>query len=410
MSEPVAESPRETPLTSDEPPVAELSVAEPPVADEERLARVRLSLVPGIGPLLAQALLDRFETAAAVFRHAAPQWREVPGIGPKLVAALEQSTPETAQKELARCRRANVRVLIPPDADYPSQLLAMPDAPGVLSMRGQLTAADEVAVALVGSRKSTLYGQQMAERLARGLAAAGVTVVSGLARGIDAAAHRGALAAGGRTLAVVAGGLARLYPPEHRDLARAIVEAGAVLTESPLDREPTRGLFPQRNRIISGLCLGVVIVEATRRSGALHTARHAHEQNREVMAVPGHVTDLSSEGCHDLLRDGATLVRHVDDILEALGPLPLPSERPASADEPARTVLGPRELTLSDQERRVLEAVPQQPTPRDDVVAVLAGDVDAPVPEPQVLATLMVLEMRRFVATQPGGFVQRVPG
>ncbi len=174
-----------------------------------------------------------------------------------------------------------------------------------------------------------------------------MTVISGLARGIDAAAHRGALAGGGRTFAVCANGLAHVYPPEHGPLAEEIVGQGAVLSESPLERGPTRGIFPQRNRIISGLSLGVIIVEASRNSGALHTARHAMEQGREVFAVPGRVDSLASQGCHDLIRDGVTLVRDVDDVLESLGPLMSPVQVSA-----ADTVLAPRELSLNEQERR----------------------------------------------------------
>ena len=376
--------------------------------DEERLATVRLAMTPGVGPLIARSLLDRFGTAAAVFRGHDASWREVSGVGAKVARALgDASTEAAAHRELARCRQSDVQILTAHDDGYPALLREIPDAPLMLSMRGEITAQDGLAVALVGSRTCTLYGRQSAERLARGLARAGITVISGLARGIDAAAHRGALDAGGRTIAVTAGGLARLYPPEHVDLARDIVAAGAVLTESPLDREPTRGLFPQRNRIISGLSQAIVVVEATRKSGALHTARHAKEQDRDVFAVPGHITDPTSEGCHDLLRDGAMLVRDVDDILEALGPLAEPI-RTSAGDETtvSTTTLGARERTLSELEQTVLQAVPQQPTHTDEVMQSL-GESLTPS---QVVSTLTVLEMRRFVQRHPGGFVVRVPG
>lgn len=381
--------------------------ATEPCVDADRLAAVRLALVPGVGPLIARNLLDRFGSAAAVFEQSIGQLQETPQVGAKVARAIiDPSTRVAAQRELARCRQSGVEILIAADDGYPDLLAAIPDAPLMLSMRGQITAADGIAVGLVGSRTCTLYGRQTADRIARGLALAGVTVISGLARGIDAAAHRGALEAGGRTLAVTAGGLARLYPPEHVDLARDIVAHGAVLTESPLDREPTRGLFPQRNRIISGLSQAIVVIEATRKSGALHTARHAKEQDRDVFAVPGPIDNPSSEGCHDLLRDGAMLVRGVDDILEALGPLPEPIATTTDAGQ-TQTTLGGRELTLSDQERSVLQAVPQQPTHTDTVVAELSAAGFTPS---QVLATLTVLEMRRFVQRHPGGYVQRVPG
>ncbi len=230
---------------------------------------------------------------------------------------------------------------------FPEMLAEIPDPPGLLYVRGDFVERDAMAVAIVGARHCTPYGLRIAEKLGASLARVGLTVVSGLARGIDAAAHRGALCAGGRTIAVLANGLAQIYPPEHEGLAREVAAAGAIVTESAMLQEPLAGLFPQRNRIISGLSLGVVIVEATPRSGSLATARHAMEQNREVFAVPGPVDSLASVGCHRLIRDGARLVETVDDILEELGPLV--REVRTAPDEPA--VRRPAELTLSDQER-----------------------------------------------------------
>ena len=212
-----------------------------------------------------------------------------------------------------------------------------------LRPRGRSSRRDALAVAIVGSRKCTPYGLRIAERLGHSLGRVGLTVVSGLARGIDAAAHRGALEAGGRTIAVLANGLAEVYPPEHEGLAREVAASGAVISELPMRQEPLAGLFPQRNRIISGLSLGVVVVEATPRSGSLSTARHAMEQNREVFAVPGPVDSLASRGCHRLIRDGARLVETVDDILEELGPL-VREVRPSADATPVRH---PAELALS---------------------------------------------------------------
>ena len=185
--------------------------------------------------------------------------------------------------------------------------------------QGTLIEADALAIGVVGSRHCTAYGRQQAHRLAQALARCGITVVSGLARGIDAQAHQGALEAGGRTIAVCATGLNIVYPPEHVELAASITRQGCLLTESPMEQAPKSGLFPQRNRIISGLSLGVVLIEAGRSSGALHTARHAMEQNREVFAMPGRVDSEASLGCLDLIRDGATLIRDVDDVFERTG-------------------------------------------------------------------------------------------
>jgi DNA processing protein len=283
------------------------------------------------------------------------------------------------------------------DAAYPPALGRICDPPGVLFCRGKIEARDELAVALVGSRRCTVYGRQQAERLAGALARAGLTIVSGLARGIDAAAHRGALEAGGRTIAVLGTGLANIYPPEHAELAQAIAQQGAVLAEVPLDTAPLPGLFPQRNRIIAGLSLGVVVVEAARSSGALHTVRHAVEQGREVFAVPGRIDSLASEGCHDVLRDGATLVRHVDDILQGLGPLVAPVR--SGGDQAVHTA---RELLLDDQERRILNLVPIDPVHVDEILR------EAGIEPSRALATLTVLEMRRLVRRLPGSQYCRI--
>ncbi|MBX3435966.1 MAG: DNA-processing protein DprA [Planctomycetaceae bacterium] len=364
---------------------------------DERLDLLRLNLVPGIGPRTQTLLLERFGTAARVFQASGPELLQVDGIGPKLSAAITAArTSEAANRELDRCRDANVTLRYRGTPDYPKLLATMCDAPRVLYCRGELLPQDELSIALVGSRRCTLYGRQQAERLAGALARAGMTIVSGLARGIDAAAHRGALAARGRTLAVCATGLSKLYPPEHKDLAREIVASGAVLSESPLDRGPSRGIFPQRNRIISGLSLGVIIVEASRQSGALHTARHAMEQGREVFAVPGRIDSLASAGCHDLIRDGATLIRDPDDVLAELGPLLEPVAR--GTDD---VVLSPRELALDDQEREVLNLLSQDPQHVDQVIA--AGGLEPS----RVLSTLTVLEMRRMVHRLPGGMYVR---
>lgn len=368
------------------------------MTDDEKRELLRLNLVPGIGPRVQSLLLSRFETASEVFRAPGDQLLQIEGIGPKLSAAISEArNSDAAEKEWERCERSSITLLIRGTDEYPSMLAETCDAPAVLYCRGDLMPQDELAVGIVGSRRCTLYGRQQAERLAAALARAGMTIVSGLARGIDAAAHRGALAAGGRTLAVCATGLAKLYPPEHTDLAREIVAAGAVLSESPLDRGPSRGIFPQRNRIISGLSLGVIIIEATRKSGALHTSRHAMEQGREVFAVPGRIDSLASEGCHDLLRDGVTLVRDADDVLEELGPLLKPVKR--SEEDVVQT---PRELALSDQEREVLNLLTHEPQHIDEVVA--SGSLEAS----RVISTLTVLEMRRLVHRMPGGMVVRV--
>jgi DNA processing protein len=254
-----------------------------------------------------------------------------------------------------------------------------------------------MAVAIVGSRHATQYGLAQAERLAGSLARAGLTIVSGLARGIDGAAHRGAMAAGGRTIAVLGSGLLNIYPPEHRELAKEVAAHGAVMSESPPRAEPLAGVFPQRNRIISGLSLGVIVIEAAVSSGALITARHAAEQGREVFAVPGRVDSRMSHGCHRLIRDGAKLVETADDVLEELSPLAVATTRPNG-----ETIQHPAELLLNEVEQQVLSAIDHQATSIDRIVT------QSGLTPQQVLATVSVLEMRRIIRRQSGSAVMRL--
>ena len=361
--------------------------------DPDLLDLLRLTMVAGVGPKTCQTLLERFGSAGRVLDAPESSLRDVPGVGPKVAQKVARARQEVdAEAELELCRRMGVRLVAQGDDGYPPPLGEIPDPPSLLYIRGSIEPADQLAIALVGSRKCTPYGLRIAEKLATSLARVGLTVVSGLARGIDAAAHRGALLGGGRTLAVMANGLAEVYPPEHEQLALEVIASGALISESPMGQSPIAGLFPQRNRIISGLCLGVVVVEATPRSGSLSTAKHATDQNREVFAVPGPVDSLSSRGCHYLIRDGARLVETVDDILEELGPLV--REVKASPEEPA--IRHPAELSLSDQERTLLGKLDDRPVSVDELI------VGSGLTASQVMATLSVLEMRRLVRRLPG--------
>jgi DNA processing protein len=388
--------PSSDPVAKTSDPV-EAGAVDADVGDPDLLDAVRLNLIPGIGPRLQESLEAAFASPAAILRATLAELQQVDGIGPKLAAAIvEHRSAETALREIERCRQTNTRLVRKGTPEYPRMLAEICDPPRVLYCRGRLEPRDEVAVAIVGSRRCSVYGRQQAERFAAALARAGATVISGLARGIDAAAHRGALEAGGRTIAVAATGLSKVYPPEHKELAAQIAEQGGVVSEACLDQEPIAGLFPQRNRIISGMSLGVIIIEATRTSGALHTARHALEQGREVFAVPGRIDSLTSEGCHDLIRDGVPLVRGVDDVLQALGPLISPVER-----SPTDTLHTPRELSLSEQERAILNLVTVDPRLIDEVVR------DSALEPSRVLATLTVLEMKRLLRRLPGGYLIR---
>ena len=370
-------------------------IPEPPPG---LLDHVRLNLVSGIGPINQRALLRYFGSAEKVMSASLADLEQVSGIGPRLASQIHEARDfAPARWEWSTCCANDFRILLHGTDEYPTGLREMDDAPLVLYCRGRIEPRDELAVAIVGSRRCTMYGRQQAEKLGRSLAMAGVTIVSGMARGIDAAAHRGALEAGGRTIAVSATGLLEIYPPEHKDLARQIAASGAVVSENRLGQKPTGGLFPQRNRIISGLSHGVIIIEANQKSGALHTARHAYEQGREVMVLPANVDSIASVGSLNLLRAGATLIRHADDVLEALGPLAKPV-RMSETEE----VRSPRELTLSEQELAVLNLVYTTPRPVDEVLR------ESSLETSRVLATLTVLEMKRMVRRLPGGMVMRV--
>jgi DNA processing protein len=363
----------------------------------ELIDSVRLSLVSGVGPLLRKALLERFGSAAAVLAATKGELQAVDGIGPKIsariLAAHEEIDPEA---ELRLAAEHGIDVLTEDRTDYPRPLRQIHDPPGVLFRRGKPLAQDEMAVAIVGTRHATRYGLAQAERLAASLARTGFTVVSGLARGIDAAAHRGAMEAGGRTIAVLASGLLEIYPPEHSQLADEVAAAGYLVSESPPRMVPLSGAFPQRNRIISGLSVGTIVVEAADRSGALITARHAYEQGREVFAVPGPVDSRMSRGCHALIKDGAKLVESIDDVLAELGPLAENIRR-----EDGTVLSSPAELTLNEIEQQVLATIDGAPTSIDAVVQ------SSGLPVHRVLSTISVLEMRRLVRRVSGTQVVR---
>jgi DNA processing protein len=369
-------------------------------ADQQQTleASVRLSLVAGVGPRTRQALLEFFGSADKVFEAAPSDLRCVPGVGPKLARSIVDGRSDIdVAAELELCRANNVSIVSDSDAPYPKLLREIHDPPGVLYVQGQLLPEDALSIAIVGTRHATQYGLAQADRLAQGLARAGLTIVSGMARGIDAAAHRGALQAGGRTVAVLGSGVLNLYPPEHQDLAAEIAARGAVLSEAPPRSPPASGAFPQRNRIITGLSVGVIVVEAALRSGALISAEHAMEQGREVFAVPGRVDSRASRGCHRLLREGAKLVENVDDVLDELGPLVESAPR-----DDGRVIRHPAELQLNDQEQTVLNAIGEEPTNMDDVCA------GSGLPIHRVLATISVLEMRRLVRRTSGNQVCRL--
>jgi len=372
---------------------------------------VRLACVPGIGSRLRRLLLERFGTPEGVFAASPAEISSVGRISRTLAANLSSLADNaTADDVIALCRQQSVEILLEGTAAYPALLSRIDDPPGLLFVRGTLLPQDSLSVAIVGARHATAYGLKVAEQLGAALARSGYTVVSGLARGIDAAAHRGALRAGGRTIAVLGSGVLSIYPPEHADLAHEVIDSGALISELPPLTAPHEGTFPQRNRIVSGLSLGVVVVQAADRSGALITARLATEQGREVFAVPGAIDCRMSRGSHQLIRDGAKLVESVDDILEEFGPL---FETATTAD--GRAVQSAAELQLGDIERTVLDACDALAGGGTKPVALPVANpvaiddlVDATgLAASQVLATIGVLEMRRLIRRLPGSQIVR---
>jgi DNA processing protein len=364
----------------------------------ETEAALCLNLVAGIGPIVYADLVEAFGSPADVLNAAPAQLREIPGVGSKLVHAIV-TAKETVdvEQQLEICRRNEIQILDRGDAQYPERLGEIFDPPSILFCQGKMLPADNIAMAIVGTRHASNYGTKSAERLARGLSMAGFTIVSGLARGVDAAAHRGALESGGRTIAVLGGGHLNLYPPEHLDLARQICGQGAVVSESLPESSPKSGSFPRRNRIVTGLSLGVIVVEAADRSGALISARLAMEQGREVFAVPGRIDNRNSRGCHRLIRDGAKLVESVDDVLEELGPMATPTQL-----DDETTIRRPAELKLTEQESKVLNAITSEAT-QFDVIVEKTG-----IPPARVLSTISILEMRRLVRRVSGTALVRI--
>lgn len=351
-----------------------------------------LARVKGLGAVGCKKLLDRFSDARKIFAAAPAELKDIDGMhGDAIDGLLGFTAWNAVEEEIRRIDAAGVRLVRFTDESYPARLRTIADAPPFLYIKGDLRPADDRAVAIVGSRSASDYGRRVARDLARGLAALGFTVVSGMARGIDGMAHEAALSAGGRTLAVLGSGVDRAYPPEHEALYQRIGENGAVISELPIGTRPAAFNFPARNRLISGLSLGVVVVEATEKSGSLITASLAVEQGREVFAVPGEVGSSRSRGAHRLIRQGAKLVETVNDIIEEIEPqlsqrlgaaTAAPRrELPAQADGDARAVFA----LLQDQALHI-----------DDVIE------RSRLSPSKVSEVLLNLELQGFLQQLPG--------
>lgn len=364
----------------------------------EREAFIALNTIEGMGPVKARALVQSFGNIEQVFRQDVSSLQSVKGIGKVLAERLAGTdAAAAAEGELDAARRAGAKVLTPVDEGYPGSLRPLHSPPLALYIKGTYTAQDTCALGMVGSRQCTHYGKSNAHRFAYQCARAGMTVISGLARGIDEAAHRGALDAGGRTLAVLGSGMNELYPRENRMLADEIAANGAVISEYPMNRKPDRTTFPYRNRIISGLSLGILMVEAGLRSGAMHTADAAAEQGRTVFALPGRIDSPGAQGCHHLIKDGAVLVTGLQDILEELGGL-LPAPQPDRACNDAAGAQ--KTVSLSPEEKKIMEALKEGDCCIDDVCRSTGLDMS------RLGAVLLGLELRRLVKMLPGKRVE----
>ena len=361
-----------------------------------------LRAVPGIGDALLCRLVGSFGSPDAVLHASQDELTQVGGISPALAKAIRQGIRsedrQAIDRELKALERLPVQILTILDPDYPARLKAIHDPPPLLFVSGTLSEADRHAVAIVGTRHATPAGRVVTEQLSGGLAAAGLTVISGLARGIDGTAHRSALDAGGRTIAVLGCGIDRTYPPEHQSLRKKIEEQGAVLSELPLGAYPHAYHFPKRNRIISGLSLGVVVVEAAPQSGSLITARLAAEQGREVFAVPGSVQSEQSRGTNGLIKQGAKLVERVDDIIEEL----LPQMEPSfSAQMQARRTALTRQVqssvpVLEHDEAALYAALSTEPVHIDELISKTG------LPAASVSGLLLSLELKGAIRQLPG--------
>ena len=361
------------------------------MTEAERLGRLRLARTPGVGPLTYRKPLARFPSAADAIAAL-----------PDLSRAGGKETPvaslASVEKELARLDKLGGRLLVLDEPDYPELLAMLQDAPSAISVLGDVAALSARSVGVVGARNASANGQRMAELLAADLALAGLVVVSGLARGVDAAAHEGAMHTG-RTIACVAGGLDQPYPPEHGELQYRIARNGAVVAEAPLGTAPQSRHFPRRNRLIAGLSLGTVVIEAARNSGTLITANLALDANRTVFAVPGSPLDPRSQGSNDLIRSGAILVSQASDVTEALND-PRAALTSLGFAEPAAgfTPAGPQE-DLSAARQTVAALLGPEPTAVDDLTRRCQLSASA------VMAALLELELAGRVETLPGNRV-----
>lgn len=368
----------------------------------ESEAYIALNLVPGMGAVTVRAGIAAFGSAAAFFSAGAAALANVPGIGRRRAEDFAAAAATIDWRgEIEKARACSLRLVTPADPDYPPLLRTIHSPPLCLYVAGSVECLASQGIAIVGTRAPTVYGRENAKNFAYRLAQAGFCVVSGLARGVDTEAAKGALLAKGRTVAVIGSALDRLYPTENRDLAREIVASGgAVVSEYPFGREADRQTFPMRNRIVSGLSLGVLCIEAGVSSGTLITADHALEQGRPVMAIPGRISDPAAQGCHKLIKNGARLVESPEDVVDEIQSLPLGGAvpHPATATPaPKPSAPKPAAGTFSRDEQSILSALREGECSPDALLAATGLSAGAMGP------LLIALEMKCAIKRLPGG-------
>ena len=361
---------------------------------------IELSLIPGVGPKTFLRLLDHLGSPKDILGSSRSALESIKGVSSAAAEAIGRGAESELDKSLRLIEEHGVTVVTLHDPAYPERLKQISDPPPLLYIKGTLQSSDRNAVSLVGSRRATHYGKTVARRLAGDLARMGITVVSGLAYGVDATAHKGALAAGGRTIAVLGCGVDVVYPRANAKIHERIPVSGALMSEFPMGCQPEAGFFPIRNRIVSGLSLGTVVVEAPRKSGALITARHALDQNREVFAVPGNIFSPYGEGCHRLIKDGAKLVENVYDIISEIesGLEDMIIGDPAA--KPGET--GPSDEKMTTDEKKVFDFLSMMPVHIDDIIE------ECDLTASRAASALMMLELKGHISQLSGKqFIRR---
>ena len=366
---------------------------------------LRLVLTPEIGSRRGKSLLERFKTPKAILEASLDDIAEVENVGREVAERIVEGRKRIDLDRQIKLIEKNNVTLIPLDSElYPVSLKSIFDPPLVLFVKGEILPQDYFSIAIVGTRLASFYGRAMSEKLSSQLVEKGFTIVSGGARGIDTFSHQAALRAKGRTLAVLGCGLDIAYPPENKKLFEEIAKKGAIISEFPLSMRPDKGNFPMRNRIISGLSLGVVVIEAPHKSGALITVTHANEQGREVFSVPGHADSFVSKGTNQLLREGAKLVENADDIIEELEPIlkskikEFKTNQPEPTQEKQIPLIKPE---LTEEEARLFDLLSLGALDLDDIIVKSQSSVSA------VSAVLMMLQLKKLVKQLPGKQFER---